>query len=148
LDVLDARLVGTQEPDCVDLRVGDHRRDRPVGPARADVESAPEGGRGLGALAVRAPDADDIAVAHADPRPHVKSRDEAAANEADTETPLLHAPAFYWRRVTANASLARFRLRALGWHVQRDRLQDWLRAFRHRGAVRDHRALTVSLGLP
>ncbi len=90
LDVFDARVIRPGEPDGVDGCITDHVGDRRVGPGVADVEITRELRGTLGVLAVRAPDAKHLGVAHR-PKPlHVKFCVEATADEPDAETSLFH----------------------------------------------------------
>ena len=66
--------------------VGHHLGDGRVRLGGPDVQPAREGGRLLGVLAVRAPDAEHVGVAHRLTRLHVEAGVEPAADEADPET--------------------------------------------------------------
>ncbi len=66
LDVLDARVIRPGEPDRVDRRIGDHVGDRRVRLSRRRRRASRASSRGRrGVLLVRAPDAEDVGVAHA-----------------------------------------------------------------------------------
>src|SRR5690349_4525788 len=65
LDVLDAGVIRSREPDRVDARIGDHVGNRLERFALADVELVRVRRGGGGVFPVRAPDAADVAVANA-----------------------------------------------------------------------------------
>ena len=86
LDVLDPRVIGTTDPDRIDRRVSHHGPNRLECTSVTDVEGARQRRRRLGVRGVRAPDATDICLTHADHRLDVKLANETAADEADTES--------------------------------------------------------------
>ena len=88
LDVLDAPVVGAGEPEGVDARGRRpcRRSTRTASRRRRRAARARRGG-GRRSGRVRAPHAAHVGVAHRAERLHVKARVEAAADEADAETP-------------------------------------------------------------
>jgi hypothetical protein len=91
LEVLDARLVGSRHPDCIDSGIGDHLGDRRIRSGITDVEVARVRGGGGRVLLVRAPDPEHVGVADTLHSAHVELRVEAAADESDAES-LRHQP--------------------------------------------------------
>jgi hypothetical protein len=82
LEVLDAGLIRAGDPDGVDVRVGNHVADRRIGLRLSDVDLARIRGGDRRVLLVRAPDAEDVAVANAFHAEHVELGVEAGADEA------------------------------------------------------------------
>src|SRR5262249_39079784 len=111
--VLEALVIGAGQPQRIDRGIGHHRGNRAVGFGIADIEAARQRGGRCRMLAVRAPHAADIGVAHRAKRLHVKARIEAAADEADTQASLrpfrstLHrGPDFTWRGFASSPSFS------------------------------------------
>jgi hypothetical protein len=90
LDVLDAGVIRSGQPDRVDRLVRDHVGDRRIGPRRADVELPRVRGRALRVLLVRAPDAENVRVPDAAPSLNVKAGIETTSDESDTEAFVAH----------------------------------------------------------
>src|SRR5690606_14962128 len=86
LDVLDARMVGTAQPDGVDRGIGDHGGDALEGPGLAYAKVAREARGARGILWIGAPDAKHVGVADALPALDVKPRVEAGTDESNAET--------------------------------------------------------------
>ena len=98
LDVLDARMIGTAEPNGVNVGIGHHRFDRLVRRGVAQVELTSHPRRGCGVARVRAPDAQHIAIAHLLKGAQVKLRVETAADDPDSQSlGSLHLRPPYFR---------------------------------------------------
>src|SRR5512138_1699696 len=83
LDVLDARVVGSAQPDCVDRGVGDHFSDRSECARVTNFRFSRVRGRCPCMLCVGTPDSANVGVANSGESLNVKTRVEAAADESD-----------------------------------------------------------------
>src|SRR5439155_23680415 len=89
-NVLDTAVVRPAEPDAVDLRRGQKILERGEGAAVANSQRAGQRRSFLRALAIRAPDAAHVGVAHGLPCAHVEFCDESASDEADAQPLARH----------------------------------------------------------
>lgn len=93
-NVLDPRLVGSAQPDRVDLRIRDHVSDGRVGLRRTHIQTSCEFRSGARVLGVRAPDTEDIRVADRLKGLDMKTGVESTTNESNAQTSVRHAPSF------------------------------------------------------
>src|SRR3989442_11926197 len=81
--VVDARVIGTANPDAVNLGRRNHRLDRGKSPRLSHPQRACQFCGRFSVLGVRAPDAPHICVAYPDPGLDVKTSNEATADKSD-----------------------------------------------------------------
>src|ERR1700722_20500905 len=79
-------MIGTGQPEGVDIRIRDEIADRSEGFCFSDIQFPRERGGAGGVLLVRAPYAAHVRVADGAECLHVKARVEAAADEPDAKT--------------------------------------------------------------
>src|SRR5690606_9604649 len=94
--ILHSLVVGTADPDGIDIGVGHHLRDGAVGLRISDVDVTRELGGRFRILAVGAPDARDVRFADADERLDVELGDESAADESNLQTTIAHGSRPPW----------------------------------------------------
>jgi hypothetical protein len=90
LHVLHTQVVWTTQPHAIDLRSSNHLLDRIETPCVADAKLSSPGGSDFSVRRVWTVHTKHIRIANATPGFKVKLRDEAAADEADSQFSSCH----------------------------------------------------------